>query len=78
MRLHFDTECVLLGMPITHCRACLRSPSTRGLTLSDGSEAEECEPAESPFAQDDQLNRKIVLWHGNILSLKVVRLVLEL
>jgi hypothetical protein len=52
-------------------------PPTRGLTLSDGSEAEECEPAESPFAQDDQLNRKIVLWNGNILSLKVVRLVLE-
>jgi hypothetical protein len=49
-------------------------PPTRGLTLSDGSEAEECEQAESPFAQDDQLNRKIVLWNGNILSLKVVRL----
>ncbi len=49
-------------------------PPPRGLTLSDGSEAEECEPTESPFAQDDQLNRKIVLWHGNILSLKVVRL----
>ncbi len=62
-----------LSPPPTH-NTHPQHPPTRGLTLSDGSEAEECEPAESPFAQDDQLNRKIVLWNGNILSLKVVRL----